>query len=159
MPKPVIALICLFVLTLAISHSQAAADVVRYIDHEGRTHYVEGADKVPRQFRDQLKDQKPLPRINRSRNVLFKPSKNTRYNSSKSKVEIFVTSWCPHCRSLEEFLNKHRVRYTKYDIDRNSTGRKIHQQLGGGGVPVTRIGSKVVRGYSPSKLGAALGIE
>lgn len=67
-------------------------------------------------------------------------------------VTIFVTSWCPFCKKLEAYLKDHQVHYQRYDIEQSAEGRRKHQALGGGGVPVVQIGSTVVRGFDPSYL-------
>ncbi|MCA9398853.1 MAG: NrdH-like redox domain-containing protein, partial [Candidatus Omnitrophica bacterium] len=77
----------------------------------------------------------------------------TKKKSVKNKdVEIFVTSWCGYCRKLEAFLKKNRIKYKKYDIEKSAYGKKRHQELGGGGIPVTTIGDTVVRGYDPATI-------
>jgi len=74
----------------------------------------------------------------------------------KKKVTIYVTSWCPYCKKLEKFLRGNNIRYTRYNIERSAKGRKEYKRLGGGGVPIVKIGSKVIRGYNPQKIKAAL---
>ena len=64
------------------------------------------------------------------------------------KVEIFVTSWCPHCRALEAFLKEKKVSFNRYDIEKSPYGKRRHQELGGGGVPVMTIGKEVLKGFN-----------
>lgn len=76
-------------------------------------------------------------------------------SSHAPQVDIFVTSWCPYCRQLEAFLKKNRVEYTRYDVDIPQAA-EIFEKIGGTGVPVTRIGKKVIHGYDPYEIMAAL---
>lgn len=76
--------------------------------------------------------------------------------SSKEKVTILVTSWCPYCQKLENYLKSKKIRFTRYDIENDTRGKSIHEKLGGGGVPVTLIGSTVVRGFDIEALESAL---
>lgn len=73
-----------------------------------------------------------------------------------NRVELFVTSWCPYCRQLESFLIKNNVDYTRYDIEEDFWAKAEHQRMGGGGVPVTRVGKTVLRGFSVPELSEVL---
>lgn len=73
-------------------------------------------------------------------------------------VEVFVTSWCPHCKRVESFLKKHNVQYTRYDIEHDAQGQQKHAALGESGVPIITIGNEVVRGFNQPRLKQLLGI-
>ena len=71
-------------------------------------------------------------------------------------VEVFVTSWCPYCNQLESFLKKENIPYTRYDVERDAKGAEIFEKIGGAGVPVARVGNKVIHGYDPERILEAL---
>lgn len=74
-----------------------------------------------------------------------------------ARVEIFVTSWCPYCKLLEGHLKSSGIPYKKYDIEKDATGRRMHEELGGGGVPVTRVdGRTIIHGFDPAAIQSAL---
>jgi glutaredoxin len=68
---------------------------------------------------------------------------------SCSSVEMFVTSWCGYCKMMERILDKKGISYTTYDIEKDDSAARVFQKLGGRGVPLIRVGSKVVYGYDP----------
>ncbi len=74
-----------------------------------------------------------------------------------NKIEIYVTSWCPHCKSLESYLSSKHVQYTKYDIERDSVGKSKYDQIGVRGVPVTKVGSTVISGFDRGRLDELIG--
>jgi len=75
-------------------------------------------------------------------------------------VEIFVTSWCPICKDLEAFLRTYNIPHIRFDVEHSAKGIEIYQQLGGGGVPITRIdGKKIIRGFFEGQLKRELGID
>ena len=76
--------------------------------------------------------------------------------AQNAKVEIFVTSWCPYCSKLEKFLQKSQIEYTRYDVDADAKARDLFESLGGSGVPMSRVGKKVIHGYDPAEIIAAL---
>lgn len=183
---------CLGLLTLwccliaQFSLSSANADVVRYTDQAGKTHYVDNPEKVPDEYKNQLETQKPLPKIGKiergkgydregegessgegkaeesvqgdaqDSDAGQQPTKAS--GKRNQKVEIFVTDWCPYCRQLENFLKKKQVRFTRYDIEKNAKGKKIYEEIGGTTIPVLRIGSKVLEGFDPEEIEAELGL-
>ena len=147
-------------LQLLFCWSPSQAEVVRYTDDTGRTHYVESEERVPEQYRSQLKGAKPLPGITKLPSATYQDTyqrKAKALSGNAKKVEIFVTSWCPYCSKLENYLNSKGIRYTKYDIEKNAAGRQIYQDIGGGGVPVVRIGTAVLRGFDPNAIERQLG--
>ena len=72
------------------------------------------------------------------------------------QVEIFVTSWCPYCRKLESFLKQNRIDYTRYDVENDAKGAEEFGRMGGGGVPMARVGKEIIHGYDPEGILAAL---
>jgi glutaredoxin len=72
------------------------------------------------------------------------------------KVEVFVTSWCSYCSKLEAFLKKNKIDYTRYDIESDAKGAEIFKEIGGAGVPVTRVDDQIIHGYDPDQIVQAL---
>ena len=135
----------------------AVAEVYRFVDNQGRTHFVESAEKVPEEYRSQAEKPAELPKINRSKSSPFVPAQFQKLRDAR--IEVLVTSWCPYCQKLEKFLKEKKIRYTRYDIDDSARGKDLHLSLGGGGVPVTKIGDTVIRGFDPAAIMNALEIK
>jgi len=124
--------------------SSAAADLHRYQDDSGRVHIVDSLDKIPAKYRDKLKTIKTPPPDPYAH-------KQAKRGAGKS-VDVYVTSWCGYCRKLEGFLKSNRIPYKRHDIEKSSSARRAHLKLGGGGIPVTKVGSEVIRGYNPDAI-------
>jgi glutaredoxin len=129
-------------LLFVVPASEVGAGMHRYRDDSGRVHIVDSIEKVPEQYRDQVKTTETSPASPRR---------------SQPRVEIFITSWCGYCQKLEKFLKSKRIRYSRYDIEKSSSARQRYQKLGGTGVPVVKIGSKVIRGYNTDAILKQLG--
>ncbi len=146
-------------LTSFLLAAAADAEVFKYVDGEGRTHYVTDASKVPTEFQAQVDSPHELPRINKVKS-LSGPLPVRRLKSSSpsagGKVEIFVTSWCPYCVKLEKFLKAKRIKFTRYDIERSKVGSKKYSEMGVQGVPIVRIGSTVISGFNEAAILSAL---
>lgn len=150
-----------FVLVLLIFNA-SFADVLKYQDSLGRTHYVDSKDKVPPEYQSQINSASRMPDISKVPSPKRKEFYETQPKATKSQpvsrttVEIFVTTWCPYCQQLENFLKEKRIAYRRYDIEQDPTGARLHQQLGGGGVPLVRVGKEVLHGYDPEGILQAL---
>ena len=88
--------------------------------------------------------------------TLFWSSEAITAAAKKNQVEIFVTSWCPYCKKLENFLNKNKIDYTRYDVEDGAKGAEEFDRLGGSGVPLVRIGQDIIEGYDPQEILASL---
>ena len=77
------------------------------------------------------------------------PPQQQTASSGGATVEVFMTSWCGYCKKMVRFLNEKGIPYTAYDIEKDTSAARTYRELGGNGVPVVRIGSHVVHGYSP----------
>ncbi|MCB0339953.1 MAG: glutaredoxin family protein [Bdellovibrionales bacterium] len=145
------------VLILAIVFAiRANAEVYKYTDSNGSTHYVDNPENVPEEYKDQVLAPADLPKITKVPSFGYEAEGSAVGPTSSAKVEIFIASWCPYCKQLEQFLSKQGIRYTRYDVEKSSIGKSIYNKLGGGGVPVVRIGETVIRGYNPDAVLATL---
>ena len=136
---------------LFILPTTSLGEIVRYKDDKGDINYVDSPAKVPEKYRSQLDGAAPLPQINKVPSFIdpklsqYMPNAST---SSGKKVEIYVTSWCPHCKHLEEFLKEKKIAYTRYDIEHNSQAMQTYKELGGHGVPFVKIGDSTLGGFN-----------
>ena len=141
----------------------APAEVYRYTDSSGELHYVDEIAKVPKKYRKQLENARPLAdnSITASTPAPRRPEQTQPQAAtaahSDARVEVYLTSWCGYCRKTVKFLTEKGIPYTAYDIEKDRDAHRIYNQLGGNGVPVVRIGEKVIHGYNPDAILNALG--
>jgi len=72
------------------------------------------------------------------------------------KIELYMAPWCPYCVKMEKYLDKLGVKYTRYNIQASSSARQRYKSLGEGGIPLVKIGDKIIRGYNPGRVWSAL---
>ena len=143
---------------LLVAVGVCRADVYKYTDGTGELHFVDDISKVPKKYRKQVEigdsqgnvsvmDAAPASSSVQKR-ASQEPPKENAYSGS-TNVEVFITSWCGYCKKMVRFLNEKRIPYTAYDIEKDSDAARTYRDLGGNGVPVVRVGSHVVHGYSP----------
>lgn len=129
------------------------SEIFKYTDSSGVTHYVDSKEKVPEEYQEQLSSQKSLPSISKVSPGREKLYEKTHYSApvKRSGVEIYVTDWCGYCRKLEEFLDQQGIAYTSFDIEKDKSAKRRHAALGSG-VPITRVGTKIISGYRPEEI-------
>ena len=88
--------------------------------------------------------------------VFFLSLSSIGLSSQVKKVDIFVTSWCPYCKKLEGFLKQNRIDYTRHDVEQDCPAAQEFKRIGSNGVPLVRVGDKVIRGYDPQEILASL---
>ena len=132
-----------------------AEEILRYTDESDKVHFVNSREKIPKQYRDQLKKQKALPQISKMKGREI-PASATRPSRTFRRVEVLAADWCPQCKALEKFLSARQISFTRYDIEKSRKGKSLYKKLGGGGIPITRIGSRIIRGNRPKEILKAL---
>ncbi len=70
---------------------------------------------------------------------------------------LYGTEWCPYCARTRKFFKENNIPFREYDIEKSAEGYAQYEQLGGNGVPVVLIASKVIHGYDESAMRDALG--
>jgi len=144
---------------------QAVAAIYLYVDEEGREFYVTDVDSIPEQYRDQAglmaEDEPASDQTIKKSSAKVRSSKTEKAIDQRIKqrmlkrrqkeklknIEVYVTSWCPHCANLERFLKSRRIPYKRYDIERDKAAKKRHAKMNpGGGIPVIKIGNYIIRG-------------
>jgi glutaredoxin len=66
------------------------------------------------------------------------------------EVSLFITSDCPQCEQMEEYLRNLRVPVTRFFLSPgNNAENEYLERIGRGIVPVTRINGRIIRGYKP----------
>lgn len=68
-------------------------------------------------------------------------------------VKVYSTESCPWCKKLKEFLKENKVSFTEIDVgaDENAA-KKMMEESGQSGVPVTNIDGQIIVGFDKEKL-------
>jgi glutaredoxin len=74
----------------------------------------------------------------------------------KEEVVLFATAWCGYCEKTRKFFHASNITFREVDIEKSIEGRKQYEALGGRGVPLIVAGGKLIRGYDPRAIEAAL---
>jgi glutaredoxin len=142
----------LFIVCLVCFVPAAKAEILSYVDESGAVHYVEDASRIPDAYRANS-TAPALPHLGKVPARIYAPMAGIQTaGASHGGVELYVTSWCPYCKKLEQFLKSNNVRYTRYDIEASDDAARRYRQIGRAGVPLLKVGSRVIAGYNPDDL-------
>lgn len=67
-------------------------------------------------------------------------------------VEIYVTDWCGYCKQALSYMTSRGIPFVAYNIEKDSSARQRHKELGGRGVPLIIIGTSRMSGFSAENL-------
>jgi glutaredoxin-like protein NrdH len=98
----------------------------------------------------------PKDMIDRGEKVPTKQESMIIIEYLEPKVEFFLTETCPYCKKMRDFLISQGITYHPCDIY-STYCRQKYDQLHGTGVPLLKIGTRVIRGYDPQGVLNALG--
>lgn len=77
--------------------------------------------------------------------------------AAKPEVIMLSTVWCPYCASARRYFHHNQIDYCEYDIERTSEGKRMYDDLGGGGIPILVIGDKYrINGFDERSIELAL---
>jgi glutaredoxin len=151
----------LVLLAFALLALEAPAQVHKWTDRNGRTHYgdkpPEDAKSTELEIRIPSYDGPPVVR-DWSEVLRARPAKERPAAAEPPRgVVMYSTEWCGVCRRARNYFEVHRVAYQKIDIEKSEAGRAEHRRLGGRGVPLIVANGKVIRGFNEKALDSALG--
>jgi len=118
-------------LALLCMPSLAVAEIEKWVDENGKTHY---GSRAPKGSNSQYVKTPNAPPI--------KPL------VKKEAVILYSTSWCPYCKKARAYLKKNAIAFTEYDIEKSATAKRNYDAAGGQGVPFMVRGTSSIGGFS-----------
>lgn len=77
-----------------------------------------------------------------------------------NSVVVYSTAHCPWCVKVKDFLKRNGVPFEERNAQLNPEyALEVQRKSGGAAVPVTDVDGKIIIGFNPAKLKAALGIQ
>lgn len=127
---------------LLLSAVPGAAEIYRWTDERGKTHFGENPPEG-----------RPAQALHGGA-VSFMGGGAAPAKAEKPR--LFVTQSCPYCNKAKAFLRKRGTPFEELDIEASASARAEYDRLGGRGVPVILLGQKRMDGYDQARLAAWL---
>jgi glutaredoxin len=152
------------VMASLLAAGEVSAEMYRYIDDQGTLHFVEGLNEVPKKHRRKATvageggsvsyTEPTLPSLATKGKRKSAGDERTPFSGT---VEIYMTSWCPACKSALAYVKRNGIAYAAYDIEKDHDANRRFAGFSGRGVPLIVVGNQTMRGFDPSTLERWLG--
>lgn len=162
----------LIVSTIILAVTSAQADMYKWVDEQGVVTFKDTPPPKSKKrnkvkvysdsdFAPEPPPSSAAPRTKRSTNSVTapapaKPAAKARFTGV---IEMYVTDWCPTCKTAESYIAGKNYPVVKYDIEKDKSARQRYKELGGHGVPLILVGSQRISGFSADLLERYLGNE
>ena len=75
-------------------------------------------------------------------------------------VELYTTSWCPHCTKAKNFLTKNGIDFVNFDIEKDTAAARRKKMIDSReGVPLAIIDGQTIYGFSERLYRTALDLD
>ena len=75
-----------------------------------------------------------------------------------SKVTIYTSSTCVHCKAAKNFFNENNIEYTEKNVDKDRQALDYLVEKGYRGVPVINIDGEDMVGFNKETVSQKLGL-
>jgi glutaredoxin len=149
---PTINKIILSLCLLLLLVTTAGGQVYKWTDENGKVHFgdrppVEAATEQVEINENTVAGPGTVQPLNPEEKDQVKKATNKR-------VIIYVTKRCGYCKQAVAYFRKKGIRFTEYDVESSSKGKRDYKKLGGGGVPIIKVGDRIMRGFSEAGFSA-----
>lgn len=136
----------LLVLLLFAVTPLAAGELYKWIDEDGTVHF---SDRKPAEDAERV-DLEPL-------NVADPVNTDTAADAAApgagdadtgAMVTMYSTSWCGYCKKARRYFDAEGIPFREHDIEKSRAARRAYDRLGGGGVPLIKVGDRTMNGFS-----------
>ena len=148
----------LLALLLCILASAALAQVYKWTDSNGKTHYGDSPPDAAQsqKLKIDVRSYEGPAQVVDWAAILRKKSPASAAPRSQS-ITMYSTSWCPHCKRARAYFAERGIAYDEIDVEASEKNGREFKELGGGGVPLIVVGGKAMRGFDPKRMDALLG--
>lgn len=145
-------------IVLAVISLSSHAQVYKWADNEGRTHFSDSPPVGDHASNVEEISISPAPqqRLNqKSNNVDLATEKASRRkvsNRKNKKVIMYGTSWCSYCDKARKYFENEGIRYVEYDVEKSGLRMREFKKLGGTGYPLILVGKdQKIQGFNVVK--------
>ena len=123
-------------------------DVYTWTDENGIVHYSDqkpdDQEYTELEFTVTTYDSVSYGTVSKPETTPSRPAAKPR----KKRVVMFSASWCGVCKKARKYFRRKGIRFTEYDIEKSSKGKRLYRDLGATGVPVILVGKRRMNGFS-----------
>lgn len=139
----------LLVLLLLVVTPLAAGELYKWVDEDGTVHFSDRkpADDAERVDLEPLNVADPVDTDSTARAGAGNEADSGDAASGRT-VTMYSTSWCGYCKKARQYFNAEGIPFREHDIEKSRRARRAYDRLGGGGVPLIKVGDRTMNGFS-----------
>ena len=126
----------LALILLTLFAGPALANVYKWADAQGRTHYSDTPPAVANAVKLKLQTHAGPARVSQAL-------------GADQGVTLYTASWCGVCKRAKGFLRAKNIPFSEWDVEKTEYGATKFRQLGGTGVPLITLGANKMEGFDP----------
>lgn len=155
-------------LLVATTPVAQADDVIRWVDDKGRVHFSDRPDNSnvdteggrPYDWMDtrgrKIYSDRSQKKVNAERRRILRNMECLQgiteiisgpVTAGTGRVVLLTARWCALSKEARAYLNKNKIKFVEYDIDRHRAGRILYESLARRGVPVIIAGGQRMFGF------------
>jgi glutaredoxin len=143
MNAPPVTLIWILTIGSLIPHSAVEAEIYRWTDADGNSHF---SDQAP--ARADVETLRLPPMNTYSVPEILAAPGDLPEAGNRPRVVMYSASWCGLCKRARRYFRENGIRFTEYDVEKSPKGGRDFASLGGRGVPVILVGKHRMNGFS-----------
>lgn len=134
--------VVLLAFTLLSIAQLSQAQIYKWVDEHGKTHFTDNPPKNVQSDEVELK-------INTYTSVEITPL--VERLGRKDKVVLYSATWCGFCKKARAHFRQNDIPYVEYDVEKNRIGRMDYKLLKGSSVPIILVGTRRMNGFRASR--------
>lgn len=139
----------LVILLLATMVPAVAGELYKWVDENGTVHFsdrkqVEEAEPVELEPLNVATPVESATRVT----MESRPDTDSDRAASGGRVTMYSTSWCGYCKKARRYFMAENIPFREHDIEESPRARRAYERLGGGGVPLIKVGDRTMNGFS-----------
>jgi glutaredoxin len=136
--------------TLSISTEFAQAEIYKWTDSNGKTHYSDAQPAEQKAETVSVDDINTFTDVSISDAPEWKGFYQPEIKPRVKNVVMYSTQRCGYCKKARRYFSEHGIAFTEKLIDSDKAAYDEYKQLNATGVPVILIGRKRLNGFSES---------
>jgi glutaredoxin len=133
---------------LAALTAPAQADIYKWTDSNGKTHFSDAAPAEHKAQTITLDNINTFADVSISDAPEFHGFYQPEIKPHVKNVVMFSTARCGYCKQARQYFSQRSIAFTEKKIDSDPAAWEEYQQLNATGVPVILVGRKRMNGFS-----------
>ena len=144
-------LVLLITTLLAFAIPTGQAEIYKWQDEQGRTHFGDTAPSTRNQQAVEAVELRPINSYERVEISVIEANYADSPVLAAKRVVMYSTERCGYCKKARAYFEANKIAYTEHDIEKSQSARRAFDKMNGTGVPIILVGNKRMNGFSAAR--------